>query len=329
MTAGIYYYNLKNHSLNQYIQNESRSILKSASLNQPWVENAQLDLVISVNSSWISFQDNATLYHRIMMFQIGQIAQNIYLKCESYGLGTVVLGAFYDSDIKQVLELPNSFTPIYVIPIGLTPKFFDKPTIGQPQLTELARYTGLSSIIFFYCSLYLTLPVIKKRMRNKKKWAHYICGSVPLVLILFHYMVIHGHVRNLKDFLSFNSYLESFISFLLRFLIFPTTRYELGQLMAVLSMIFGTTVVITGSIVAFRLVDNLKPFRSTHKYAIFITLFLAFFHYVFNNTFFVMNTFLFLLFNIFMIDLYFIIRFFYEYIKISKKGITSQTYNFE
>ncbi len=73
MATGIYQYNLLNNSLNQYRQNDSRSLLRSAALNQPWVETAQLDLVISANTSWIDNQVDPSLSHRIIMFNIGQI----------------------------------------------------------------------------------------------------------------------------------------------------------------------------------------------------------------------------------------------------------------
>ncbi|MEM2559091.1 MAG: nitroreductase family protein, partial [Nitrososphaerota archaeon] len=43
--------------------------------------------------------------------------QNIYLQCVSLGLGCVVIGAFYDSRVKEILGVDEE--PLYVIPVGV------------------------------------------------------------------------------------------------------------------------------------------------------------------------------------------------------------------
>jgi nitroreductase len=46
------------------------------------------------------------------------VAQNVYLQAEALGLGTVTVGAFEDEKIAQALNLPSSYRPLYVMPIG-------------------------------------------------------------------------------------------------------------------------------------------------------------------------------------------------------------------
>ena len=57
------------------------------------------------------------------MINVGMMAQNIYLKCAAYNLGTVTVGAFYENDVSTVIDLPSGFKPIYIMPIGLTSEF--------------------------------------------------------------------------------------------------------------------------------------------------------------------------------------------------------------
>lgn len=50
--------------------------------------------------------------------EAGHAAQNVYLQAVSLQLGTVVLGAFDDKDVKGVLNLSGRETPLYLMPIG-------------------------------------------------------------------------------------------------------------------------------------------------------------------------------------------------------------------
>jgi SagB-type dehydrogenase family enzyme len=50
--------------------------------------------------------------------EAGHAAQNICLQVESLGLGTVTVGAFEGEKLQQVLNLPSSYQPLYVMPIS-------------------------------------------------------------------------------------------------------------------------------------------------------------------------------------------------------------------
>ncbi|MHA2347370.1 MAG: SagB family peptide dehydrogenase, partial [Candidatus Hodarchaeales archaeon] len=160
LSTGMYTFSMDNYALNQYSQEDSRNSLKTVALDQPWVENAQLDLVLSANTTWIYQQSDPIFHQRKMMFNIGMIAQNIYLKCTSHGLGTVVVGAFNDWGVAQLIATPDTHLPFYIIPIGLTPEFGEHPLIFSLPMIEIARSIGLLSFILFYFSLYMTLPVL-------------------------------------------------------------------------------------------------------------------------------------------------------------------------
>ena len=48
--------------------------------------------------------------------EAGSAGENIYLQCESLGLGTVFIGAFEDEEVKKVLEISEE--PLAIFPVG-------------------------------------------------------------------------------------------------------------------------------------------------------------------------------------------------------------------
>ena len=53
---------------------------------------------------------------RYVHMEVGHVGENIYLQCVSLGLGCVVIGAFHDDQVKEILGVDE--TPLYIIPIG-------------------------------------------------------------------------------------------------------------------------------------------------------------------------------------------------------------------
>jgi len=120
---GSYNYWLSNASFTEVSPLDLRTNLMTAGLSQPWIETAQLDLVISVDMGWVNAEPDSSYAHRLAMISIGIMAQNICLKCAAYGLGTVTVGAFYEDEVATVVDLPEHFKSIYIMPIGLTSEF--------------------------------------------------------------------------------------------------------------------------------------------------------------------------------------------------------------
>ncbi|UCH03795.1 MAG: SagB family peptide dehydrogenase [Candidatus Thorarchaeota archaeon] len=120
---GSYNYWLVNGSFTELSTLDLRGDLMTAGLSQPWIEDAQLDLVISVDMGWVNAEPDSSYAHRVAMISIGMMAQNICLKGAAYGLGTVTVGAFYEDQVATVVDLPGGFKPIYIMPIGLTSEF--------------------------------------------------------------------------------------------------------------------------------------------------------------------------------------------------------------
>lgn len=120
--AGVYRYNWEDHSIELQIEGDKRGELAKASLNQNFISDAPISIVITANFSKTTFYYGERGY-RYVYFEAGHAGQNIYLIATSLGLGTVAVGAFEDDDVKKLLETP--YEPLYIFPVG-RPKKFEK-----------------------------------------------------------------------------------------------------------------------------------------------------------------------------------------------------------
>ena len=320
---GIYHYYSQNNSLHQYSFEDARKSLKRAALDQQWVETAQLDLILSINTTWIYNQVNTSYFNKLFMYSIGMIAQNIYLNCAALKLGTVVIGAFYESDVRSCMNLSNSFTPIYVIPVGLTPEFFTELAPFITPITELARNLGYYSFIFFYCTLYTALPIVKKRLLKKERWIHCTLGFIPFFCLIFHFMIIHGYIKSLWGIFSFESHLNALVGIIKHLITIPTTRYDLGLLLAYLTLFFGILAIITGTAIALRLFMKPKTLKLIHKWVLFIALMCVNLHVLLNGTVFAIKPLLFLFLNILALNFYYLGKLYTEWTVIANKKAPS------
>lgn len=304
LTTGLYDFNQEDCSLDRVSSGDLRPSLRNAGLDQQWIENAQLDIVISVDSAWIDQQSDPTYCHQVMMFEVGMMAQNVYLKCAAYGLGTVTIGAFYENEVSQVVESVADFKPIYIMPIGLTSEFYQNTEDNQLQMTVLARASGILVFVPLYCSLYLSVPTIKQRLPKRIRRLHCILGIMPLLGLVVHSMIIHGHVRNFSDFLSINSYVSALFHFILGITSLPATPYAFGQFAAYLCVPLTALIALLGIGLAMRRVKKKKFFRKVHTFAIFLSLALLMIHTSICGVYFIRNPITFILINAMAIVLY-------------------------
>ncbi|MBM3309343.1 MAG: SagB/ThcOx family dehydrogenase, partial [Candidatus Altiarchaeales archaeon] len=117
LPAGLYHYLPLNHSLEKISDGDIREGLADCSLNQRWVEDAAVDIVFAAEYSRTT-NTYGKRGERYVHMEAGHAAQNVYLQCVSLKCGTVVVGAFDDICIKNLLSLPESQEPLYVMPVG-------------------------------------------------------------------------------------------------------------------------------------------------------------------------------------------------------------------
>jgi SagB-type dehydrogenase family enzyme len=114
---GFYKYIPQGHKLRLIYDLNLSQALQKASLSQPWVGTAAVNIIICADYNRITsrYGDRGIRYTDI---EVGHVAQNIHLQAVALGLGSVPIGAFNDKEVSKVFSLPENEVPIYIIPIG-------------------------------------------------------------------------------------------------------------------------------------------------------------------------------------------------------------------
>jgi SagB-type dehydrogenase family enzyme len=117
LEPGVYRYRPEQHDLVGLTAGDLRAALAAASLNQAWVRDAALDIVITADYARTTgtYGERGVRYVHL---EAGHAAQNLHLQAVALGLGSVPVGAFTDTEVSRVLRLPVERTPLYVIPVG-------------------------------------------------------------------------------------------------------------------------------------------------------------------------------------------------------------------
>ncbi len=119
LEPGLYRYLPVDHALQpvEGLEGDPRGEISEAALRQSWIRAAPAVLVITgvVERSAVKYGPRAERYVHI---EAGAAAQNVYLECESLGLGTAYVGAFDDEAVARVLRLPPEERPVGVLPVG-------------------------------------------------------------------------------------------------------------------------------------------------------------------------------------------------------------------
>ncbi len=117
MKDGVYRYVPEGHHLEEITKRDMREELSRAALGQRFVKEAPVVLVITAVFERVKsrYGERGTRY---VFAEGGHVAQNVCLQCSAIGLGTVVVGAFHDSEVQEALEIPEDCAPIYLMPIG-------------------------------------------------------------------------------------------------------------------------------------------------------------------------------------------------------------------
>ncbi|MEA1925346.1 MAG: SagB/ThcOx family dehydrogenase [Candidatus Altiarchaeota archaeon] len=116
LNQGIYHYNPVKNTLKLKKRGDARESLAEAALNQEYIADAPAVLVFTA-----AYERTTSKYGdrgiRYVHMEVGHAAQNIYLQCESMNLGTVTVGAFNDTRVKELLNQTEE-EPVYIMPVG-------------------------------------------------------------------------------------------------------------------------------------------------------------------------------------------------------------------
>jgi SagB-type dehydrogenase family enzyme len=117
LPAGVYRYRPKGHDLLPVVQGDQRAKLAAAALEQDWLDDAPVTLVIAaVYERTVRKYKQRT--DRYVHMEVGHAAQNVHLQAVALDLGTVVVGAFDDAEVKRVLTLALIEEPLCLMPVG-------------------------------------------------------------------------------------------------------------------------------------------------------------------------------------------------------------------
>lgn len=116
LPAGIYRYEPKRHRLVRIVARDARHELASAAHLQRWIGDAAAIVVITglYRRTGVKYGGRAERY---VHFEAGHAAENLCLQAVTLGLGTTVVGAFSDAEVKRLLNLSEE-EPLLLIPIG-------------------------------------------------------------------------------------------------------------------------------------------------------------------------------------------------------------------
>lgn len=117
LSAGVYRYRPKTHELVHMTSGDLRRPLASAALGQSAVRRAPAMLVIAsvYKRTTGKYGQRGRRYAHI---EVGHVAQNVYLQAAARRLGTVLVGAFNDEEVQDVLGLPPDHEPLGLMPVG-------------------------------------------------------------------------------------------------------------------------------------------------------------------------------------------------------------------
>lgn len=116
--TGIYRYRPDEHDLVVLAEGDFRSELSMAALDQVPITAAAATFAIAgvYARTEERYGDRAERYVKL---EAGHAAQNLLLQAVALDLGAVPIGAFIDSEVAEVLQLPADHEPLYLIPVGL------------------------------------------------------------------------------------------------------------------------------------------------------------------------------------------------------------------
>lgn len=117
LNPGIYKYKSKEHALAKLADGDKRQELARAALNQSWIARAPVVIVISAVYERVTAKYGQRGIQYTHM-ESGCAAQNICLQAVDLDLGTTLIGAFEDANVRQIIHADKKEIPLLLIPAG-------------------------------------------------------------------------------------------------------------------------------------------------------------------------------------------------------------------
>ncbi len=115
LPSGVYLYDPASHALATLAAGDRREDLARTALGQDFIADAPASVVLAVDYEKVQgrYGERGIRYAHL---DAGCASQNLALQAAAEGLGTVVVGAFNDQGIAEILG--SDETPLAILPIG-------------------------------------------------------------------------------------------------------------------------------------------------------------------------------------------------------------------
>jgi len=120
---------------------DRKKLLSEAALDQQEPTMADVVVVFCANLDRMSSYGKRGREFYILQ-DVGASVQNFLLYIHSQGLGAVWIGAFNDTKVSEVLELPHVIKPVAIVPVGIpaeVPKNPEKRSLDEMTHREKWR----------------------------------------------------------------------------------------------------------------------------------------------------------------------------------------------
>lgn len=107
---------------------QNKTQLSAAALNQAFIEEAPLVIVVCANEARSGQGYGSRGVNLYCIQDTAAATQNILLAAHALGLGTCWVGAFQEEMVRKVLNTPTHIRPLAIIPVGYPA---EKPAIRR------------------------------------------------------------------------------------------------------------------------------------------------------------------------------------------------------
>jgi len=115
LEPGVYHYSISKHSLEKTKEQDIRRGLCRAALEQRMIERAPISVIIAADYGRTTGHYGQRGVRYVHM-EVGHVGQNVSLHAVALNMGTVMIGAFDDNQVKEILGIREE--PLYIIPVG-------------------------------------------------------------------------------------------------------------------------------------------------------------------------------------------------------------------
>lgn len=117
LEPGVYKYKPQTHQLLAVASGDRRRALAAAALGQQWIATAPCVLALGAayGRTEVKYRERAPRYVHI---EVGLAVENICLQAVALDLGTTMVGAFTDDQVKKVVGMAQDEQPLAIVPVG-------------------------------------------------------------------------------------------------------------------------------------------------------------------------------------------------------------------